>query len=240
MLKSKVSLQCLAVDPAVAKVLSNEHRDRLLDNVDFWANIQALHDLTAPLKKWITVLESDEPRFHLVVEAFDEIRKKFNDRLTDSELTNDEIHQLEEKFLEIYDECVTDAHLAANYLHPTTQGKNLTTGQSEKALEFVEVYAEKLGIEDVEDASLEAIQFKTHSGRFQAKYLWTSASKLDAITWWSQVAPETKIKKVRPLSADSNLVKNKILFADIFESSTITGNISSDRKIILNTRKSSL
>lgn len=199
MLKSKVSLQCLAVDPAVTDVLSNQHRDLLLDNVKFWADIQALCDLTAPLKKWITVLESDEPRFHLVVEAFDEIRKNFNDLLTDSALTNDEIYQLEEKLSDIYNECVTDAHLAANYLHPKIQGKTLTTGQIEKALEFVEVYAEKLGIEDVEEASLEAIQFKTHSAPFESKYLWNCSSKIGAIAWWSKVAPETKIQKVRPL-----------------------------------------
>lgn len=176
--------------------MSNQHRGRLLDNENFWADIQSLFDLTSPLKKWITVLESDEPRFHLVVEAFDEVRKNFDELLTDSALSNDEIFELEAKFMEIYDECVTGAHLAANYLHPQVQGKNLTTGQIEKALEFVEVYAEKLGIEDVEDASLEAIQFNTRSGPFQAKYLWNCSSKLDPITWWSEVAPDTKIQKV--------------------------------------------
>lgn len=199
MIKSKVSLQRLAVDPAVANVLSNENRQILLDNAIFWPSIQALYDLLAPLKKWITILESNKPRFHLVIEAFHEIRTNFNDLLTDSTFENEEIYSIEDKFMEIYNECVTDAHLAANYLHPTIQGKNLTTGQVDKVMEFLENYAERLGIEDVEDVSLEAIQFKTRSGPFEAKYLWNCSNKLNVVTWWSKVAPQTKIKKVQHL-----------------------------------------
>lgn len=198
LLKSKVALQSLAIDSAVTDVLSNEDRTLLLDNATFWTNIQLIFDLISPIKKWITILESDEPRFHRVVEAFDDITTILNEKLTDSPLTNAEIYELETRLKELREECVKDAHLAANFLHPATQGKNVNVGGNEKVMEFLEVYAEKLGILDVEDVSLQAVQFKTHSGPWSSKYIWNCSTKIDPITWWSQICPETKLQQVRP------------------------------------------
>lgn len=197
LLKSKVALQSLAIDTAVKDVLTSEHRTLLLDNETFWTNIQLILDLISPMKKWITILESDKSRFHLVVEAFDEIITTLNEKLTDSPLSNEEIYNLQERMEELYKECVRDAHLAANFLYPATQGKTLTIGQIDKVMEFLEVYAENLGISDVEDVSTQAAEFKTHSGPWESKYMWTCSKKLDPITWWSKICPETKLQQVR-------------------------------------------
>lgn len=37
----------------------------------YWKKaLKLIFDFTSPMKKWITILESDEPRFHRVVEEF--------------------------------------------------------------------------------------------------------------------------------------------------------------------------
>lgn len=109
-LKAEPALQSFAIDPVCSNVLTNEDIANIVDNDNLWTQIKII----SPMKKWITILESDEPRFHLVVEAFEEIRKTFNDELTDPPVSNDEIYQLLSQLQNQYDEFVTDAHLAVN------------------------------------------------------------------------------------------------------------------------------
>lgn len=69
---------------------------------------------------------------------------------------------MEDKLKQLYDECVTDAHLAAN-LYPRTEGKGLSGSQVDKVMDFLGMYAGKLGIDDAEDVCQQAVKFRTVS-----------------------------------------------------------------------------
>lgn len=83
-------------------------------------------------------------------------------------------------------------------MHPVAQGKNLSNIQIERVMEFFEVYGGKIGFDEkqIEAVYTEAIQFKTHTGPWAAKYIWVASTKIDAITWWSQICPQTNLQKV--------------------------------------------
>lgn len=66
-----------------------------------------------------------------------EIKDTFEKFLSDSPLTNQEILHLHDKFNERYNDGVTEAHLAANLLHPSTMGKNLPIALIDRAIDFI-------------------------------------------------------------------------------------------------------
>lgn len=104
-------------------------------------------------------------------EAFCEIKEILEEQLTNSHLANEEICSLYDKLNSSYVKGVTEAHLAANLLHPKTMGKNMANALINCAIHFIDTYSAKLEMNDQEDIRNDWTSFKPKSGLFNSKFL---------------------------------------------------------------------
>ncbi|KAF2888686.1 hypothetical protein ILUMI_17487 [Ignelater luminosus] len=70
LLKNKNILKALAINDKYQSLIEKRNKTNILDDDIFWKRIESFLKILQPLKKWITVLESDKCRINEVTEAF--------------------------------------------------------------------------------------------------------------------------------------------------------------------------
>ena len=78
---NKKALKTLDITENV--ILKDNVRRNILDE-NFWCSLLSLHEIIAPVVKWITILEGDNCTLSLVSEAFFHIEACFEQRLPES------------------------------------------------------------------------------------------------------------------------------------------------------------
>lgn len=195
MIKSKNSLQSLALNEEAAVILEKNNRQTLLDNDGFWGKMIKLHKILKPIKDWITILEGDRPCFHLVVEAFNEIQRVFDQNLKSSSISVTESKLLLQKLLKRREESLLAAHFAANLLDPKKRGTALTDAENLQAVECIVETGVQMGLEK-KQLFEELGEYKTKCGLWSSTFMWSMSENMTNIAWWSGMCGQKLLHKV--------------------------------------------
>lgn len=126
---------------------------KLRDDV-FWVKILKLTNLLEPILQWITRLESDKPIIHLVIQAFSEISKSFNDNLPESPISKIDQERIIRVFEHRKEFALKPIHLAADVLNCGSIGSNITDQEQMEAMQFICKVAEDLNNSQAEISAI--------------------------------------------------------------------------------------
>ena len=178
-------------------ILRHDIQIRILDD-DFWCGLLSLHEIIAPVVKWITILEGDYCTISLVPKAYSEIKNVFKERLPQSPISVEEGKRIENILEKRAKFLLKPFHFAAHMLdpkfitsnfNPDSPSKEKILTQNEKALgtemilnQVAYKYGE--GSDECVDVAVDLSNFKEQSGIFSKPLLRKGIEKLDALTWW--------------------------------------------------------
>ena len=115
LLYNKKALKRLAITDGI--ILRHDIQISILDE-DFWCGLLSLHEIIAPVVKWITILERDYCTISLVPKAYSEIKNVFKERLPQSPISVEEGKKIEESLEKRAKFLLKPIHFAAHMLDP--------------------------------------------------------------------------------------------------------------------------
>jgi hypothetical protein len=193
LLDNKYFLKALAVEEGHEKLLGRQSLTSILDEDVFWISVNKMTEIFQPIVKWITILESDEPKLSMVAEAFKEINDMLIKLLPSSTLNKTEelevIHSLKKR----RDMALKPIHFAANILDPKYNGNSLSQVDQICGSEYIHSL-----VADMENAVQEIIfkqlaEYRAKEGFFSKPYVKAAANKLDAVVWWKGTCYGTEL-----------------------------------------------
>ncbi|XP_063907445.1 uncharacterized protein LOC135125715 [Zophobas morio] len=192
LLRLKQILKLLCVDPAAENFMSNLSKSSLLDDREFWPLVTKLYSLFAPISKWITLFESDEPHISKVADCFHEINKMLQEKFDDDD---DNFGILDNIFKQRKSKSLGPIHYLANLLDPSQKGKKLTNNEIITATELFYQIAEKHPkyCEFFEEIIEGFAQYRAGHGIFSKEFVKKSENAISPLTWWSGLCSTSKI-----------------------------------------------
>ena len=108
---NKAALKRLAITDKV--ILKSDVQANILDD-SFWCGLLSLHEIIAPIVKWITVLEGDYCTLSLVPKAYSEIEVCFEKILPQSPISEQENEIIQKQVAKRKLFLLKPIHFAAN------------------------------------------------------------------------------------------------------------------------------
>lgn len=211
LLYNKKCLKRLVITDGV--ILKHRVQLNILDD-NFWMNLLSLHEIIAPILKWITILEGDYSTLSLVPQAYFEIKTSIEERIENSPLFFEDEEMIEQFIKNRMTSLLTPIHFAAHMLdpkfisnfNPTTPSKQKTLTINEKVMGTNMIF-ERVSFLYGEDSnqavevSVELADYKEQKGIFSQPILSKTMKKLDPVTWW----------RTNPLDSVLSFVASEIL-----------------------------
>ncbi|XP_012281283.1 uncharacterized protein LOC105700205 isoform X2 [Orussus abietinus] len=179
-----MALKTLAISDNV--LLKYEVKIDIL-NETFWCGLLSLHELLAPVVKWITILEGDRCIISSVPRAWKEIKTTYEELLDDSPLPLNECAHLKLLMKERSNLSMQPIHFAANILDLKFNGKHLTREQKVLGTELIHdraVYQYPEDTHSVEQILTDLAYYKQSEGSFAKPFVQKTIKTLPAIMWW--------------------------------------------------------
>lgn len=131
----------------------------------------------------------------MVVEAFNDIERFFQDHLKLSPISSTDASALLLKLKKRREETLTATHFAANLLDPKHKGASLTDAENLLAVECIIEMGDFLRIN--KSVLYEEIgQFKTKSGLWSGNFIWDVSKGISNTTWWSGMCAQKELHKI--------------------------------------------
>ncbi|KAF2884886.1 hypothetical protein ILUMI_21305 [Ignelater luminosus] len=174
LLKNKNILKALAINDEYQDLIEKRNKTNILDDDIFWKRIESFLKILQPLKKWITVLESDE---YLSSSEQDKIL---------------EAVQARRKMR------LKPIHFSANILHPKLKGKHLSAGEIVQGLQYIHSLARHLSIVDENKVLENLADFRSNSGFWEMQFVQDSAinPNISPVTFWKGICTEFPLRFV--------------------------------------------
>jgi uncharacterized protein (DUF1499 family) len=128
-------------------------QDKVKKNIlseTFWCGLLSLHEILAPIIKWITILEANCCTVSSVPKAWNEIQTCYDKLLDSAPLSIDECVDLKKKITDRSELSMQPFHFAANILDPKYDGEHLTRTQKSLGTQVIHDRANYLYGEDSE------------------------------------------------------------------------------------------
>lgn len=184
LLYNKVALKTLAISDDVC--LKQQIKTDILSET-FWCGLLSLHEILAPIVKWITILEADCCTVSLVPKAWNEIQTGFDKLLDTSPLSIGECEDLRKKIKDRSELSLQPIHFAANILDPQYDGVHLTRAQKGLGMQVIHDRANYLYGED-SDATTEIMtdlaNYNMKEESYGEPFVQKTIKTLPATTWW--------------------------------------------------------
>lgn len=184
-LVNKHNLIQLTESTKADRYMKESTKETILDD-EFWFSIAKLLQLLKPISSWITILESDDSKIHLVIDAFLEIEKVFLKVLQSinlSPLNCEETGIIFNKLTDRYVMAIRPIHQAANFLAPISKGKNLNQERISEAQNFILLLANKFNL-DEPTIIQEISEYSEGKGVFASEFSKKSAQSLKPSDYW--------------------------------------------------------
>ncbi|KAF2902631.1 hypothetical protein ILUMI_03553 [Ignelater luminosus] len=183
---------------ASTDLIEKRNKTNILDDDIFWKRIESFLKILQPLKKWITVLESDECRINEVTEALIEIEKVFEKELPLSDLSSSEQDKILEAVQARRKMCLKPIHFFANILDPKLKGKHLSAGEIVQGLQYIHSLARHLSNVDENKVLENLADFRSNSGFWEMQFVQDSAihPNISPVTFWKGICTEFPLRFV--------------------------------------------
>lgn len=192
--KNKSALQAFAVDYTIQS-LPRDIKLLILDDDEFWPNINELINVLKPVINGLLFLETDQTVIHKVIEVLYNIESTFTfGRLSDTLFNCSEDIYIQQKFNSRKNMILNNIHLAAHLLDPSKQGQYLSNPQKIDALEFINSVAETMNIN--ENVMTDLANYQSHKGIFSKVFLWKNIDKIEPLKWWKLLGQCTSLSTV--------------------------------------------
>lgn len=130
-------MQAFAVDYSIQS-LPRDIKLLILDDDEFWPNINELINVLKPVINGLLFLETDQTVIHKVIEVLYSIESNFTfGRLSDTLFNCSEDIDIQQKFNSRKNMILNNAYLAAHLLDPSKQSQYLSNHQKIDAIEFI-------------------------------------------------------------------------------------------------------
>ncbi|KAF2882508.1 hypothetical protein ILUMI_23669 [Ignelater luminosus] len=198
LLKIKNILKALVINDEYQDLIEKRNKTNILDDEIFWKRIESFLKILQPLKKWITVLESDECRINEVTEALIEIEKVFKKELPLSDLSSSEQDKILEAVQARRKMCLKPIHFSANILDPKLKGKHLSAGEIVQGLQYIHSLARHLSNVDENKVLENLADFRSNSGFWEMQFVQDSAinTNISPVTFWKGISTEFPLRFV--------------------------------------------
>ncbi|KAF2885431.1 hypothetical protein ILUMI_20711 [Ignelater luminosus] len=198
LLKNRNILKALAINDEYQNLIEKRNKTNILDDDIFWKRIESFLKILQPLKKWITVLESDECRINEVTEALIEIEKVFNKELPLSDLSSSKQDKILEAVQARKKMCLKPIHFSANILDPKLKGKHLSAGEIVQGLQYIHSLARHLSNVDENKVLENLADFRSNSGFWEMQFVQDSAinPNISPVTFWKRICTEFPLRFV--------------------------------------------
>ena len=143
-LYNKAALKRLAITDKV--ILKSDVQANILDD-SFWCGLLSLHEVVAPIVKWITVLEGDYCTLSLVPKAYSEIEACFEEILPQSSISEQENEIIQKQVEKRKLFLLKPIHFAANMLDPQFLTSNFTPSSLHGKMQILTRNQKLLGTE---------------------------------------------------------------------------------------------
>ncbi|KAF2903519.1 hypothetical protein ILUMI_02665 [Ignelater luminosus] len=198
LLKNKNILKALAINDEYQDLIEKRNKTNILDDDIFWKRIKSFLKIIQPLKKWITVLESDECRINEVTEALIEIEKVFKKELPLSDLSSSKQDKILEAVQARRKMCLKPIHFSANILDPKLKCKHLSAGEIVQGLQYIHSLARHLSNVDENKVLENLADFRSNSGFWEMQFVQDSAinPNISPVTFWKGICTEFPLRFV--------------------------------------------
>lgn len=184
LLANKFTLKALAVSEGIENYLTPSVLESILNEETFWSKICLLISIFEVIVKWITLLEGDEPKISLVVEAFHEIELIWQKFLNSDIITIEEKHQLNECLKKRKQYVLKPIHFAANILDPAFNGVHLSNNEQVLGTEYIDQKSIDMCPNHSIDIMTQLTEYRCKEGFFSNSYVFKSVDKLSPTVWW--------------------------------------------------------
>ncbi|KAF2893939.1 hypothetical protein ILUMI_12228 [Ignelater luminosus] len=167
-IKSKSTLQKLAVNKETANFFSRENKANIPGNEVFLVQTWKLAELIRPIVKWIHLLESDGP-------------------VSLSPIAPDEEKMIFEKFTRRHEYAVQPIHLAAVILDPKDLGVNLDPEELLNGIEFIDTLSKTMTNIDLVVVLTSLTKYRNKESMWDKEVIWKTVESLEPLTWWKGV-----------------------------------------------------
>ncbi|KAF2885607.1 hypothetical protein ILUMI_20549 [Ignelater luminosus] len=196
LLKNKNILKALAINDEYQDLIEKRNKTNILDDDIFWKKIESFLKILQPLKKWITVLESDECRINEVTEALIEIEKVFKKERPLSDLSSSEQDKILEAVQARRKMCLKPIHFSANILDPKL--KAFVCERNRPGLQYIHSLARHLSNVDENKVLENLADFRSNSGFWEMQFFQDSAinPNISPVTFWKGICTEFPLRFV--------------------------------------------
>ncbi|KAF2880765.1 hypothetical protein ILUMI_25393, partial [Ignelater luminosus] len=170
LLKNKNIIKALVINNEYQDLIEKRNKTNILDDDIFWKRIESFLKILQPLKKWITVLESDECRINEVTEALIKIEKVFKKELPLSDLSSSKQDKILEAVQPRRKTCLKPIHFSANILDPKLKGKHLSAGELVQGFQYIHSLARHLSNVDENKVLENLADFRSNSGFWEMQF----------------------------------------------------------------------
>lgn len=197
LLKCKQSLQQFAISSQLGAFFKESNNKQikklLLDNEEFWLNVEQIIEIIGPFVNLIKNLKEDA-QIHKIKDLWSDLEKKVVLTLYSSFLQEEEKRKVNTLFSE--KKFITPLHLAACLLDPSSLGANLTNEELLDATEFIDTIARNTpGIDS--DAIMEDLgNFRCKTNIWSRQFVWKSAERMTPLTWWRGICSRFPLSKI--------------------------------------------
>ncbi|XP_050064229.1 uncharacterized protein LOC126553086 [Aphis gossypii] len=167
-LPGKTRWGILAVTEGIENYLTPSVLESILNEDSFWLKIGSLISIFEVIVKWITLLEGDESKISLVVEAFYEIELNWQTFL------NSDIITIEEK----------DQLNTSNILDPAYNGVHLSNNEQVLGTEYIDQKSTDICPNNSVEIMAQLAEYRCKEGFFSNSYVFKSVDKLSPTVWW--------------------------------------------------------
>lgn len=184
LMANKFTLKVLAVTEGIENYLTPSVLESILNEDSFWLKIGSLISILEVIVKWITLLEGDESKISLVVEAFYEIELNWQTFLNSDIITIEEKDQLNTCLKKRKQYVLKPIHFAANILDPAYNGVHLSNNEQVLGTEYIDQKSTDICPNNSVGIMAQLAEYRCKEGFFSNSYVFKSVDKLSPTVWW--------------------------------------------------------
>jgi len=181
---NKFTLKVLAVTEGIENYLTPSVLESILNEDSFWLKIGSLISIFEVIVKWITLLEGDESKISLVLEAFYEIELNWQTFLNSDIITIEEKDQLNTCLKKRKHYVLKPIHFASNILDPAYNGVHLSNNEQVLGTKYIDQKSTDICPNNSLEIMAQLAEYSCKEGFFSNSYVFKSVDKLSPTVWW--------------------------------------------------------
>lgn len=158
----------------------------------FWIRLEKIIVILSPIITLITKIEGNTPLIHKVCKQLKDLKEVLMKEIPQSPLQKAEENLVLEKLDKRLKRAISNIHLSADLLNPSSQGCNLKPEELLDAINFICSLGNSMGLK-TSDVQKDVADYRDREGLWRRSFIWegtTAKEKDDEVSpllWWRQL-----------------------------------------------------